>query len=106
VARSSDARRIALSLPEATEQDHFGRPSFRVRGRIFATLWAPDQMNVMLDMSGILDAVDANPQACSEFWWGKRVRAVQVDLRLSDPALIRTLLQQAWRRKAPRQLQL
>ncbi|HEV3460901.1 MAG TPA: MmcQ/YjbR family DNA-binding protein [Candidatus Dormibacteraeota bacterium] len=33
-------RRIALWLPEATEQDHHGRPSFRVRGKIFATLWA------------------------------------------------------------------
>jgi hypothetical protein len=28
----SDARRIALSLPEAVEQDHHGRPSFRVAG--------------------------------------------------------------------------
>jgi hypothetical protein len=31
-------RELALALPEATEQDHHGRPSFRV-GRIFATLW-------------------------------------------------------------------
>jgi hypothetical protein len=30
-------RELALQLPEATEQDHHGRPSFRV-GRIFATI--------------------------------------------------------------------
>ncbi|MGH3621598.1 MAG: hypothetical protein ACRDQ5_07385 [Sciscionella sp.] len=33
-----DARRFALSLPEATEQPHFEMSSFRVRGKIFATV--------------------------------------------------------------------
>lgn len=33
------ARQIALSLPGAYEQDHFGIPSFRANKRIFATLW-------------------------------------------------------------------
>ncbi len=31
---------MALALPESVEQDHHGMPSFRVRGRIFATLHA------------------------------------------------------------------
>ena len=35
---ADEARALALSLPEAVEQDHHGRPSFRVGGRIFATL--------------------------------------------------------------------
>ena len=35
-------RRVALSLPEVTEEAHMGHPDFRVRGRIFATLGAPD----------------------------------------------------------------
>ena len=39
---TDEARRLALSLPDAVEQDHHGRPSFRVAGRIFATLWDPD----------------------------------------------------------------
>jgi hypothetical protein len=33
------ARQIALSLPGAEEKDHFGKPSFRVNNRIFATVW-------------------------------------------------------------------
>ncbi len=37
-----DARRIALSMPEALESAHMGHPDFRVRGKIFATLW-PDK---------------------------------------------------------------
>lgn len=31
-------RRLALSFPEATEQPHFEKPSFRVGKKIFATL--------------------------------------------------------------------
>lgn len=46
-------RRLALALPEVVEQDHHGRPSFRVAGRIFATLWDEGHMNVMLDQPGI-----------------------------------------------------
>lgn len=32
-------RTEALALPGSSEQDHFGRPSFRVGKKIFATLW-------------------------------------------------------------------
>jgi hypothetical protein len=39
----AEARAVALSLPEAVEQDHHGRPSFRVGGKIFATLWTDDR---------------------------------------------------------------
>jgi predicted DNA-binding protein (MmcQ/YjbR family) len=37
------ARQMALSLPGAYEQDHFGIPSFRVNDRIFSTLWIPEK---------------------------------------------------------------
>ena len=35
-------RQLALSLPGAEEQDHFGRPSFRVNKKIFATIWTKE----------------------------------------------------------------
>jgi len=50
------ARRIALSLPGAIEQDHHGRPSFRANGRIFATLWEP-QNRMMVKLSPIDQSV-------------------------------------------------
>jgi len=40
----AQARSLALSLPEATEQDHHGMPSFRVRGKIYATV--PDDEHI------------------------------------------------------------
>src|SRR6185503_14001406 len=33
------SRQMALALPGAVEQDHFGIPSFRANKRIFSTLW-------------------------------------------------------------------
>ncbi len=98
------ARALALSLPQAVEQDHHGRPSFRVGGRTFATLWDEHHMNVMLDEPGILTAVQAAPVACSEFWWGSRLRAAQVDLRAATPTLLGELLADAWEQRAPARL--
>jgi hypothetical protein len=105
VAVSRDeARSLALSLPEAVEQDHHGRPSFRVGGKIFATLWSDERMNVMLDEGGILTAIDAAPDACEPVRWGKRLAAVGVYLDRVDVELLRELLIDAWEQKAPRRL--
>ena len=101
---SEQARRLALALPEAGEQDHHGRPSFRVAGKIFATLWDEDHMNVMLDEGGILTAVETEPEGCSEVWWGKRLAAVRVDLRRVDPKTLATFLAEAWELRAPKRL--
>jgi hypothetical protein len=105
VAVSADeARLLALSLPEAVELDHHGRPSFRVGGKIFATLWNDARMNVMLDEGGILTATQSAPFACEEVWWGKRLTAVGVTLAQADRHLLRELLTDAWEQKAPKRL--
>ncbi|TML54690.1 MAG: MmcQ/YjbR family DNA-binding protein [Actinobacteria bacterium] len=98
------ARQLALALPGAVEQDHHGRPSFRVGGKIFATLWDVEHMNVMLDEGGILTAVEANPEACEEIYWGKRLAAVRVDLGQAHASLLKGLLEDAWEVKAGRPL--
>ena len=97
---AADARRLALSLPDAVEQDHHGRPSFRVRGKIFATLWTPEELNVMVDESRILSAVDEAPQTCSEVHWGKRLAAVRVRLAGADRELVEDLLRESHARRA------
>jgi hypothetical protein len=94
------ARRLALALPESVEQDHHGFPSFRVRGKIFATMPDPEHVNVMLEENAIHDAVMVAPHACSEGWWGRKLAAVRVTLASVDEELLRTLLRDAWTRKA------
>jgi hypothetical protein len=101
VVSQEQARSLALGLPETIEQDHHGRPSFRVAGKIFATLWDEGHMNVMLDEAGILTAAQREPETCTEFWWGKRLGAIHVNLSQVDPDRLSDLLTDAWECKAP-----
>ncbi len=97
---TEEVRRCALGLPEAVEADHHGRPSFRVCGKLFATLWDEQHLNVMLDEPGILVAVQS-AAGCEELWWGKRLRAVQVHLVRADGATVADLLADAWEQGSP-----
>ena len=104
VVSRKQARRLALALPEAVELDHHGRPSFRVAGKIFATQRDDEHMNVMLDEGGIRTAVEREPGAFEEVWWGKRLTAVRVDLRRVDAEALASLLEEAWELRAPKRL--
>jgi len=104
VLTTEQARALALDLPEAVEQDHHGRPSFRVAGRIFATLWTDGALNVMAGDERIRAAAEVLPRVCREVFWGKRLSAVQVDLERADADLVEDLLDDAWRAKAPARL--
>jgi hypothetical protein len=100
VLSTTRARELALALPDAVEQDHHGRPSFRVRGGIFATLWSETTLNVMAPDELILAAVADSPGACSLRYWGRRLAAVQIDLAEADEELVRDLLHAAWSERA------
>jgi hypothetical protein len=94
-------RELALALPEAVEQDHHGSPSFRVGGRIFATLPDDTTLRVMLDVDAVEEAVAAAPEQCSVLRWGAKVSGVAVRLAAADPETVGDLLADAWRRRAP-----
>src|SRR5437899_12853100 len=102
MADAEDVRTIALGLPEATEQPHFDIPSFRVRGKIFATLPDADHLHAMLSEQDIHAAVGELPGHCEEKWWGKRLSAVRVALPGMNRDLLAEILTDAWRNKAPR----
>ncbi|MEA2141820.1 MAG: hypothetical protein QOI64_250 [Solirubrobacteraceae bacterium] len=95
---------LALGLPEAALQEHHGMPSFRVRGRIFATVPDGQHVRVMVDEGEIRACVAQDPAAFAEHWWGSRLACVVVDLRTVDGTQLAELLADAWRRKAPRTL--
>lgn len=104
MADAEDVRSIALGLPETAEQPHFDMPSFRVRGKIFATLPDSEHLHVMLGEEDIRAVVAEFPGACEEKWWGKRLSAARVTLPRLERALLIELLTDAWRNKAPRTL--
>lgn len=99
-----DARTYALSLPGAEEQVHHGMASFRVRGKIFATVPDAEHIRVMAGEAEILAAVATDSTSCEELYWGRRLACVVVDVRTVLPDLLRSLLTEAWLRKAPRQV--
>jgi hypothetical protein len=98
----STSRRLALSLPDATEEDHHGRPSFRVRGRIFATV--PDQghLNIFIEPMDVDGVVRLDPDVFAPVMWGKEVNGVRVHLPRASSGIVRDLLTAAWRTKALR----
>jgi hypothetical protein len=98
-----EARRFALSLPAATEEPHFEKSSFRVRGKIFATVpLGGEHLHVFVDADETRASVAEAPSAFEELWWGKRLSGVRVNLRAADPQRVRELLEESWRRKAPK----
>ena len=97
------ARQMALALPEATEQDHHGMNSFRVRNKIFATVPDGHHVRVMVDEPEILAAAE-DPSSCEPFCWGKRLACVVVNLRTVQVDLLGELLTEAWLRKSPKSL--
>jgi hypothetical protein len=102
----AEARRLALSFAEVTEEDHHGIPSFRVLGKIFATVPDDAHVRVMLDPDTARLVVRGDSGACEELWWGKTLSGVCVRLARADHARFAALLEDAWRRKAPKRLQL
>jgi hypothetical protein len=96
-------RELALALTEVMEADHHGRNSFRLGTSVLATVPDEDGLNVMLGESEAR-AAEAEHPACSLLWWGKQLSGVRVDLAGADAALLRDLLDEAWRRRAPARL--
>ncbi|MFT4540620.1 MAG: hypothetical protein ACI841_001756 [Planctomycetota bacterium] len=90
-------RKIALALPDTSEQPHHGFPSFRTKNKIFATVPDDTHIHVMLDEDDIRSAVTTH-DCCEEMYWGKRLSAVRVDLTTATQALISDLLLDAWER--------
>jgi hypothetical protein len=96
------ARRLALSLPDATEEDHHGRSSFRVRGRIFATVPDQEHLNIFIEPMDVDGVVMLGPDVFAPVMWGRAVKGVRVHLPRASSGMVRDLLTAAWRRKIPK----
>lgn len=102
---SDDVRRHALSLPGAVEQPHFEMASFRVGGKIFATMPpAADVVHLFLTEADRDIALDLHGAFVEVLTWGQRIAGVRVHLARADPGIVRDLVDCAWAAKAPKAL--
>ena len=104
-AGAATVRRLALALPETVEAPHHDMTSFRVAGKVFATM-PPEggRVHVFLDEEEIEAYCAEFPDAVEELWWGTKRRGCKVLLSRAPTALLRELLTESWRRRAPRTL--
>lgn len=94
---------FALSLPEAHEEPHFELRSFRVGRKIFATV-TPDQkhLHVFVEAECVPELVAEDPRAFAELRWGAKAVGLRITLRSASATRVRTLIADAWRRRAPK----
>lgn len=104
---SGDFRRIALTLPEATESAHMGHADFRVGGKIFATLGYPRDGWGMVKLAPEDQAflIRSHPKAFvpASGAWG-RAGCTTVNLKAAGKRVLRDALTIAWRTRAPKHL--
>lgn len=102
-ATLAQVRRFALSLPEAVEAPHFDKTSFRIRGKIFATVPpGGEHLHVFVGEPEREVMVAAAPQAYEKLWWGKKPVGLRVTLAKAKTADVEELLRSAWQDKAPK----
>ncbi|MBV9331030.1 MAG: MmcQ/YjbR family DNA-binding protein [Alphaproteobacteria bacterium] len=92
-------RTLALALEGVSEVDHFGRPSFRTKKRIFAVV-RPDGLYLHLPEERKEFLFEADPKTFVRFMWGKRANVIVNLERIGKPELER-LIVEAWETVRP-----
>lgn len=107
MASYADAQRIVATLPEAEEVyvAEWGHPTFRVRGKMFAS-GAPESstMSVKASKEDQAELIAARPEAFAVAAYVGRYGWVRLRLTEVDAGELAELLSEAWRRTAPKRL--
>ncbi len=94
----------AARLPEVTVSEHHGMQCLRFRTSVLATRPDTETLRIMLPPDQIEESV-AEFGWCTAVLWGQKVSAVAVALPHADPDVVRDMVTDAWRRRAPKRLQ-
>ena len=91
-------RNLALEIPTAVEQSHMNHPDFRVAGKIFASLGAPDANWGMVKLTpdqqrAFIEKAPEVFKPCSGAWG--RAGATNVYLAAAKATIVRTALDAA-----------
>ena len=98
-----DFRRLALALPETTEQEHMRHPDFRVAGKIFATLAYPNDEFGMVKLTPEQQqefiARDSKAFVPVPGTWGRQ-GCTHVKLKSAKATVVRQAIEVAWQNAA------
>jgi hypothetical protein len=94
-------RKFAMSLADVTEEPHFQRTSFRVRGRIFVTADPLEPLIHVFDAETFRKLMlSRHPDSLQDLRWGKRIIGLRVSLSAADEELVNALVKKAWEENA------
>ncbi|HJW41758.1 MAG TPA: MmcQ/YjbR family DNA-binding protein [Rhizomicrobium sp.] len=99
MATGADVRKIALALDGVAEVEHWGRPSWRTKKRIFAVL-RPDGLYLNLPDERKEFLFEADPRTFVRFMWGKRSNVI-VQIGKIGNAELAALIREAWEKNKP-----
>ena len=98
-------RRLAVGFPGVEEGTSYGTPGFRVRGKFLARLWEDGEVLVVKCGDDERDfRMQADPKTffCTDHYRGYPTVLVRLArVRVEE---LREVLEQAWRRSAPKRL--
>ena len=102
---ATELREWALGLPGAEERETWGHPTFRVRDKIFASMFEGDDgvvatVKALPEEQAVL--VGADPSTFGVASHVGRYGWTTVRLERVDPEEMRELVVEAWRRTAPK----
>ena len=104
MASAADVRKISLALDGVSEADHWGRPAFRTRKRIFAVI-RPDGLFLHLPEERKQFLFAAAPEVFVKFMWGKTANVIVQIAKVSKKEL-QGLIHEAWQHAMPAAKQL
>ena len=101
----NEFRKMALEIPTTVEQSHMNHPDFRIAGKIFASLSAPDANWGMVKLTpeqqrGYIEKAPEVFRPCSGAWG--RAGATNVYLASAKASLVRAALDTAAKNVASR----
>ncbi len=92
-----------MALPEAEELETWGEATFRVRGKIFAMLGSDGRgASVKATLEQQAELIATDPLVYGVAAYVGRYGWVSVDVSRADAGELAELLEDAWRRTAPR----
>jgi hypothetical protein len=101
-----EVRRLATALPDVEERLTWDTDiTFRVREKIFAIGGeGADRVSIKADLETQAELLEMDPATFAKSAYVGRFGWITVDLDRVDPALLESLLRDAWRRTAPKKL--